>query len=121
MKSFTDYSNAVKDYIDDHVSISRTGTASDTTVSYQRIRIGNVYTAIDGTKYMIKNGVQLKSNEKTTVLFSSGEITEDSAIDAYADGGGVVKESMTIANGSCTIVFPQVATPRTINVKIYIR
>ena len=97
----------------DAVSIDSTGTASSTTVAYQRVGINSVYTAIDGTQYML-----ISNTSSTAYVFTNSAITSDSTIDVYTDTYGDNPSDVSITNNTCTVTF---SAAQTRSVKIYIK
>ncbi|MBP5325457.1 MAG: hypothetical protein J6Y86_08190, partial [Pseudobutyrivibrio sp.] len=97
----------------DSVTIDSTGTASSTTVAYQRVGINSVYTAIDGTKYML-----ISNTSSTSYVFTNTAITSDSTIDVYTDTFGDNPSGVAVNNNTCTVTF---GSAQTRSVKIYIK
>ena len=104
----------------DEVTIGYTGTASDTSVRYQRIGIGDVYTEINGTKYM-EQTVTLSTSGTTTATFTNAAITSDSVIEPYYSEYGFAAESIVTTNGQSVLTLPKVDTAISLTVRIYIK
>ena len=100
------------------VTIDRTGTASASAVSYQRVGIDGVYTEIDGTKYMEQTLTQSTAGDKT-FTFTNAAILSTSLIEVYSTDGKPYK-SITTSAGSVAIVYTMVAA-ESLTVRIYIR
>ena len=102
------------------VAVDRTGTASSSAVSYQRVGVNGSYTEIDGTKYMEQTQT-LSTSASTTYTFTNAAITANSEIWPMSDIWGLVPESVTVSNGSCTVVIPKQSSAVSCKVRIYIR
>ena len=117
-KSGTDYDTEWGTDGGSTVTIDRTGTASASAVSYQRVGIDGIYTEVDGTKYMQQTLTQSTAGDKT-FTFSNSAITTSSIIDVYATDGKSYK-SITTASGSVSIVYTMAAS-ESLTVRIYIK
>lgn len=102
------------------VTVDYTGTASSSAVRYQRIGVNGTYTEINGTKYMEQTKT-LSTSANTTYTFSNAAITTDSDIEPRGSIWGLVPESVTVSNGSCTVVVPPQDSAVSCKVRIYIR
>ena len=100
------------------VTIDRTGTASSSAVSYQRVGIDGVYTEIDGTKYMEQTLTQSTAGDKT-FTFTNAAILSTSLIEVYSTDGKPYK-SITTSAGSVAIVYTMAAA-ESLTVRIYIK
>lgn len=105
--------------IPDATTIDHTGTASSSGVRYQRIGIGSVYTAIDGTKYM-EQSKTLSTSADVTYTFSNSAITTDSVIMPFASIFGIVPSSITVSSGTCSVVIPKYSSAVSCKIRIYI-
>lgn len=109
-----------KPTIPDAVTIDSTGTASATGTRYQRIGIGNVYTEIDGTKYMEQTKT-LSTSSSTAFTFTNSAITADSEIWPLSSIFGMVPSNITVSAGSCVVTIPSYSSAVSCKVRIYIR
>lgn len=78
----------------DSVSVGSTGTASGSTVAYQRIGVGDAsgsvtYTEINGTKYMELTTPSSSSGGVTSFVFTNNVITHTALYDIYSNVYGV--------------------------------
>lgn len=101
------------------VTIDRTGTASASAVSYQRIGIDGTYTEIDGTKYMEQTQTVTTSADKT-YTFTNNAILTNSIIQVYTTDG-IGYKSISSSAGSVSIVIPAQSAQKSVTVRIYIR
>ena len=80
------------------------GTASDSAVSYQRIKKSGTWYEISGTKYM-ESSSKTTASSIDTFTFTNAAITSSSAIDVYANVYGVAPTTVTVSSGSCAVSF----------------
>lgn len=101
------------------ISLDSTGTASDTTTSYQRLLVNNTEIAkINGEEYM-EATQDLSVNP--IFVFTNSSITSDSLIGVYTDQWGLEYYSVSVANGTCTVTFFQETTSLNVTCRIYIK
>ncbi|MBP5596972.1 MAG: hypothetical protein J6Y02_16430 [Pseudobutyrivibrio sp.] len=77
-----------------------------------KISIGEHYVDVTNT---------LSTTADTTYTFTDSRITTDSAIDVYASIFGVNPKSVSVASGSCTVVFPKYSSAASMTARIYIK
>jgi len=111
----TDATTSISDFDDVSISGATDGQSLyyDATLGVWKNSAGKiVYAEIDGT---------LTAGQDTIVL-SSNYITTDSVVDPFVGSAfdGVTYTSMTIANGSVTLVFPVQATDMPVMVRVWI-
>lgn len=102
------------------VVVEHVGTASDTSVRYQRVNVDGTYYEVDGSKYM-ETTMTTSTSADVTVTFTSNEITANSLIDIYTTQQDLNYDTLTIAAGSCAVTYGKQASAETVSVRIYIR
>ena len=102
------------------LAVGTTGTASASAVSYQYIKAGGTNYEIKGTKYMEQTKT-LSTSGDVTYTFTNSAITTNSVIEPYASIYGIVPTSITVTNGSCSVVIPQYTSAASCKVRIYIK
>ncbi len=101
------------------VTMDRTGTASSSVVSYQRIGIDGVYTEVDGTKYMEQTITRTGAAGDQAFTFTNAAILSTSLIEVFSTNGKSYK-SISTSPGSVTVTYAMVAA-ESLTVRIYIR
>lgn len=87
------------------VSVGRTGTASASATSYQRVGVNGSYTEIDGTKYM-ESSSPTTANNVDTFTFTNAAITSDSVFSRpFTDKFGVAPVDMTVSGNTLSVSF----------------
>lgn len=95
----------------DSVTVGTTGTASGTSVTYQRIGVADAggsasYTEINGTKYMEKSTHDVDTQTGEYIFtFTNSYITSSSIFDFYANVYGVAPSSVSVSSGTLTVKF----------------
>lgn len=102
------------------VEVVQVGTASNTTVSYQSLKINNVNNCLDDSMYM-EDTQTLSTSNDTTFTFTNNAITPDSLIETYTSIWGVVPKNVDVSqNGICTVTFASYNTATSLTCRIYI-
>lgn len=91
----------------DSVSVGSMGTASGSTVAYQRIGVGDAsgsvtYTEIDGTKYMELTTPSSSSGGVTSFVFTNNVITHTALYDIYSNVYGVAPTNVVAPSDGTT-------------------
>lgn len=103
------------------VTLDNYGTASATSVRYQRLTIDGTGYEIQGTKYM-EQSVTLSTTANTNITFTNAAITTSSVIDVYCSiYDDISPASITLNNGSCVVSFYPHSTATTFTCRIYIK
>lgn len=97
-------------------------SSSLTTASYRYIR--KSYNTASGTAtadmrispYRMKYNTTLSTSSSITVTFSNSLITTESVVSVYTTIYGVSPSSISVANGSCAIVFPKYTSAASMSV-----
>lgn len=102
------------------VEVVQVGTASNTTVSYQSLKINNVNNCLDDSMYM-EDTQTLSTSNDTTFTFTNNAITPNSLIETYTSIWGVVPKNVDVSqNGICTVTFAPYNTATSLTCRIYI-
>lgn len=87
-------------------------------------RVDDVETALAGKANVepyFEQSVTLSTSQTTTVTFTDARILATSFIEPAISVWGIFPEDVTVANGSCTVVMPQVSSAQTVTVGIFIK
>ena len=104
-----------------NVSMDSTGTASATSIRYQRILIdGNEAAIVAGSRYM-EQSITLSTSNEVTATFTNSAITNSSAIEVMTSDPNLGYKTMNIADGTCTVTFDKQSSASTVTVRIYIK
>jgi hypothetical protein len=76
---------------------------------------------LQSAQFIEQTDVALSTSSTTSVIFEDSRIYANTAIEVMTTLDGLRYDSMTLTNGTCTIVFPVVESATTINVKIYFK
>ena len=100
------------------VSLGTTGTASDTSIAYQRLLVNNSEVdKIHGERYM-ELTQDISVNQ--IYVFSNANITTDNFIAVYTNKWGLNYLSLSVSNGTCAVTFAPETTSENVTCRIYI-
>lgn len=102
------------------VEVLQVGNASNTTTSYQSLKINNVNNCLDDSMYM-EDTQTLSTSNDTTFTFTNNAITPNSLIETYTSIWGIVPKNVDVSqNGVCTVTFAPYYTSTSLTCRIYI-